>query len=466
MKNRSTKYIRLFFALGYSVFFSEMEAVLPPPDGGYPGGNTAEGQSALFSLTTGTFNTAVGFFSLRNNTEGQFNTATGAGALLANTADRNTATGAAALLSNTTGYRNTAVGAFALSSNTEAGSNTAIGTSALQNNSTGGGNTAIGDGALGSNTIGYFNSAIGYAALANNITGVGNTANGGSALLHNISGGGNTATGDNALIGNTVGTSNTANGALALVANTTGNNNTAIGDYALFNTTNSANTAVGYHALENNTTGNNNIALGAGAGSNAATAHNVICIGTAGQNTSDSFYVGNVFETSIDPDNLPVLIDVTGRLGTQSSSRRFKDNIQPMDKASEAILALKPVTFHYKNDPKCSPRFGLIAEQVAAVHPELVALDKDGEPYTVRYDQINAMLLNEFLKEHKRVEAQQGKIENQEATIAELKSTAARQQKGMELLTAQFKEQAARIQEASLQIGIKGPAVQLAGSGN
>src|SRR5262249_38301793 len=161
----------------------------------------------------------------------------------------------------------------------------------------------------------------------------------------NISGGGNTATGVYALIGNTVGTSNTADGTFALNSNTTGNANTAVGD----------------QALNNSTTGSNNIALGAGAGSNVAAAHNAICIGTAGQDVRDSSYVGNVFETSVDPDDLPVLIDATGRLGTQSSSRRFKDEIRPMDKASEVILALKPVTFHYKNDAKRSPRFGLIA---------------------------------------------------------------------------------------------------------
>ena len=179
---------------------------------------------------------------------------------------------------------------------------------------------------------------------------------------------------------------------------------TAIGVGALgANTSGGANTAVGYGALTNST-GSNSIALGTNAGSNVTTANNVICIGTSGQNVSDGFYVGNVFETFIDADNLPVRIDFRGRLGTQTSSRRFKDHIAPMEKASEAILALNPVKFHYKDDTRRRPEFGLIAEEVAQVDPNLVALDKEGKPYTVRYDQVNAMLLNEFLKEHGKVQ--------------------------------------------------------------
>jgi endosialidase-like protein len=183
----------------------------------------------------------------------------------------------------------------------------------------------------------------------------------------------------------------------------------------------------------------------------------VICIGTIGQNVNDSFYVGNVFETSIDADNLPVRIDFRGRLGTQTSSRRFKDHITPMDKASEAILALNPVTFHYKDDTKCRPEFGLIAEEVAQVDPDLVALDKEGKPYTVRYDQVNAMLLNEFLKEHKKVEAQQATITQlksivgkHEVTIAQQQTdfqcALAEQQKQIQALTTSLQKVTARIE--------------------
>ena len=163
----------------------------------------------------------------------------------------------------------------------------------------------------------------------------------------------------------------------------------------------------------------------------------MICIGTTGQNVSDSFYVGNVFETFIDADNLPVRIDFRGRLGTQSSSRRFKDDIKPMDKASQAILDSQPVTFHYKNDTKRSRQFGLIAEEVAKADPNLVALDKEGKPYTVRYDQVNAMLLNEFLKEHKAFVEEQQKMKNLEALVGGLMATVKKQSEQIQRVSAQ-----------------------------
>jgi uncharacterized coiled-coil protein SlyX len=374
MKNRKTIFTAILLALRSFALSQIAQAVVPAPDGGYPGANTAEGQNALLGLTSGTFNTAVGWFALRSDTTGQFNTALGGGTLLANIGDQNTATGAGALLSNTTGFNNTANGAFALFNNAGGAGNTATGTSALFSNATGGDNTA----------------------------------NGIFALIHNIGG--------------------------------------------------SSNTAIGLNALVNNTSGNNNIALGAGAGSNVVTASNTICIGIAGVDVTDGCYIGHVFEEPLDPDNLTMAIDVNGKVGTLASSRRFKDHIKPMDKTSESILGLKPVTFHYKNDKKCSPRFGLIAEEVADVDPNLVARDKEGKPYSVRYDQVNAMLLNEFLKDHKKVEAQQIKISQQEATIAELESTVAQQQKGMEALSAQLKEQATQIQNVSAQVEISKPA--------
>ena len=189
-------------------------------------------------------------------------------------------------------------------------------------------------------------------------------------------------------------------------------------------------------------------------------------VGVAGE--SNGCYIASIFgQTS---NGLPVLID-SNKLGTNVSSRRYKQNIKPMEKTSEAILALKPVTFQYKSDKTNTPQFGLIAEEVAAVNPDLVVRDKEGKPYSVRYDQVNAMLLNEFLKEHKRVEAQNGKLENQaskiqeqQSTITELKSTVAQQQKGMEALTAQLKEQAAQIQKASTQLEMSRPAAQVVAS--
>jgi Chaperone of endosialidase len=267
----------------------------------------AEGQSALLSLTSGTYNTAVGLFSLITDAEGGFNTAIGAGALLANAADGNTATGAGALLSNATGFNNTAIG------------------------------------------VGSLN------------------------------------------------------------ANSTGNSNTAIGQNA---------------------------------GNGITTGNNVIAIGASGANVNNSCFIGHVrgVQTSIG-DAVPVLIDSAGQLGTLSSSRRFKTDIKPMDNVSEAVLALKPVKFHYKSDKTNTPQFGLIAEEVAELNPDLIVRDKDGEVYTVRYDQINAMLLNEFLKAHR-------KDEKLEATIT-------RQEEQIEAL-------AAGLQKVSARIEMKEPTAQIA----
>jgi Chaperone of endosialidase len=374
-------------------------AVSPAPDGGYPGGNTAEGQNALLQLTTGGFNTAVGYLSLRSNTTNSFNTALGAGALLANTADSNTATGAGALLSNTTGSDNAANGAFALFSNTG-----------------GDDNTATGDSALFSNTTASHNTATGYQALLTNSTGSENTADGVNALAFNTIGENDTASGFDALFGNTTGSGNTATGNNALFSNTTGFANTAIGSEALFNNTGSGNTA-----------------LGAGAGSNVITAAHVICIGIPGEDVSNSCFIGNIYgETTMSGTTLPVIVSNTGQLGTAPSAARFKKEIKPMDRASESILALRPVTFHYKSDTKGTPQFGLVAEEVAAVNPDLIVRDKNGEIYTVRYDAVNAMLLNEFLKEHR--------------TVNELKAMVAQQQKQVEALTAGLQKVSAELE--------------------
>jgi Chaperone of endosialidase len=295
------------------------------------------------------------------------------------------------------------------------GDNTATGYQALYRNTTGISNTAAGSQALLSNTTGNFNTATGDQALNQNTTGSQNNAFGASALSQHMTGDSNNAVGSNALLVDHTGISNNAFGNDALAGNINGNFNTAIGDAAL----------LACH-------GSSNTAIGVGAGANVNTAHNAICIGSPGADVSDSFYVANVFETSIAADNLPVHIDVTGRLGTQSSSRRFKKDIATMERASEAILSLRPVTFHYKTDTKGAPQFGLIAEEVAKVNPALVLPDKEGKPYTVRYDQVNAMLLNEFLKEHRRVQ-------ELEATVAQQRkdseATAVRQQKQIEALT-------------------------------
>jgi len=373
---------------------SGAQAVVPPPDGGYPNFTTAEGTKALQNLTTGSANTAVGWFSLGSVTTGGFNTATGAGSLLFNTADDNTAFGAASLLLNTTGTQNTATGVDALASNNSGAGNTANGAFALSSNSVGIANTATGTAALLSNTTGNFNTATGFSALS---------------------------------------------------ANMTGDGNTAIGRYALTITTGTGNTALGANAGSALTSGANNIDIGVDV-IGAAGESNSIRIGPNLPETSgaSACHIGGIFNQSGDPASMTAVgIDASGKLATVFSSRRFKHDIKPMDKASEAILALKPVTFHYNSDAKNTPCFGLIAEEVAEVNPDLVVRNKDGDIYTVRYDQVNAMLLNEFLKEHR-------KVQEQEATIALLKqdfqSKLGEQQKQIEALTAGLQKVSAQLE--------------------
>ena len=301
--------------------------------------------------------------------------------------------------------------------------NTFAGDNALISNTTGAGNSAFGWQSLSTNTIGNFNTGVGGGALSVNDADS-NTAVGAAALLLNTSGTQNTAVGTDAMALNDSGSFNTANGAFALFNNTEGSDNTATGD----------------NALLNNTTGSDNIALGSSAGSAVIDASNVIAIGSDGGNVSDSCFIGNIRDVQTqNADAIAVVVDSAGQLGTISSSQRFKTAIRPMSKASEAVLALKPVTFHYKTDKTDTPQFGLIAEEVAKVNPDLVVRDKNGEIHTVRYEAVNAMLLNEFLKEH-RVVQEQG------ATIA-------RQQKQIEALTA-------GLQKVNAQLEVSKPAPQ------
>ena len=344
---------------------------------------------------------------------------------------------------------------FALSPTTQAkekpdgdvgGFSTAEGTGALFSLDGGIENTAMGFDALYSDTFGSFNTASGAYALSDNTTGFDNTANGAEALSGNETGDGNTATGFQALGGNETGDNNTANGVAALINNRTGINNTANGADALFHNTGSDNIALGFQAGLNLTTGDNNIDIGnAGVAAEANTIH----IGTQG--TQTNAYMAGIFAVSV-PNGLGVVVDPTGHLGTVASSQRFKDAIKPMDKASEAILALKPVTFHYKKelDPHGVPQFGLVAEEVEKVNPDLVARDDQGKVYSVRYDAVNAMLLNEFLKEHQTVKALKSTVEKQEALIAQqqkdFQATAAHQQKQIEALTAGLQKVSAQVE--------------------
>ena len=363
-----------------------MQSATDTPDpGSISAGNTADGQLALLSLTTGIYNSAFGFYAALSIADQSFDTAVGAGALLLDTAGTNTAVGAGALFSNTTGGDNNAVGAFALFTNDS----------------------------------GFFNNAVGH-----------------SALQSNVDGGQNNAMGD-----------------LALFSNTSGGTNTAVGDDALFSVTEgSSNTGLGDEAGNGITTGSNNTCIGACAGVGIDIGSDIIAIGTPAAGIFANFgptcFIGGINEPTGDPGStVAVLIDSNNNLGTSASTRRVKHDIKPMDKASEVILALKPVTFKYNYDVKNTPCFGLVAEDVAEVDRDLVVLDKEGRPKTVRYDQVNAMLLNEFLKEHKKVEEQQ-------ASISQLKGE-------MQTMVAQLKEQAAQIQKVSAQLEVNKPAPQV-----
>jgi len=395
------KIFKLFVAFTFVclAFSHRAQGVVPPPPGGYPNFTTAAGDHALQALTLGVGNTAIGTFSLFSVTTGNFNTAVGAGSLDLNQADSNTATGAAALLFNTTGTENTANGTAALEFNNIGNFNTASGAFALFSNTTGNQHTAVGYKALFSNIDGANNTAVGFQALESNTLSNLNTAVGSSALESNTTGGGNTATGALALESNVTGSTNTADGHDALQDNTTGDDNTVVGYRAMqLNTTGSGNTAIGEAAGRNQDTGSDNVYIGSG------------IEGVAGE--SNACYIKSIFgQTSA--SGIQVLINSNNKLGTATSSKRFKEDIKPMDKASEALLVLKPVTFHYKKDidPAGTSQFGLVAEDVEKVNPDLVVCDKEGKPYSVRYEQVNAMLLNEFLKEHRKVEQMQKQIE-------------------------------------------------------
>jgi Chaperone of endosialidase len=415
---------------------SPARAVSPPPDGGYPIQNTAEGTDALLSLTTGINNTAIGFIALFSNTTGGNNTATGAVTLNSNTTgSNNTATGAGALSYNTTGDNNTANGFEALVHNTIGFSNTATGRRALFFNWAGSSNTAMGFNSLHGNQTGGSNTAMGVDSLFWNQTGSSNTATGRGALYSNISGGDNTAMGYNALPSNTIGGSNTAIGLNALLNNTTGGFNIALGQ----------------GAGSNLTTGNNNIAIGA---FRAAGESNTMRLGRAGVQLR-TFIAG--IRGRVVPGGVGVIAGLDGQLGAVVSSARFKEAIKPMDEASEAILALKPVTFRYKRelDPEGIPQFGLVAEEVEKVNPDLVVRDGQGRVNSVRYEAVNAMLLNEFLKEHR-------KVQEVEAALARQQKDFAQQ---INALAASLKEQALQIQTLSSQHEAGKPVTSTAAGG-
>ena len=402
-------------------------AVIPPPDGGYPGENTAEGQDALLNLTTGTFNTAVGFRSLTSDTDGSFNTAVGAGTLLLDVGDQtsgegtqNTATGAWALLSNSIGRENTANGAFALLAIQKAPSTPP---SALRRSQ------ITWTEATTQPPVTEHSLAM-YTARRTRLS-----------VLHR-----SPAT---PLV-----TRTRPSVIMRFCPTVTADGNTAVGE-ALSSNIGTVNTAIGFSALENNTTGGGNIAVGSGAGESIITGSSNIDIGNTGfGDESNTIRIGssqtkavmvNIFGMTVG-GAAQVYVNANGLLGTSTSSARFKTNIRDMGATSETLLALRPVTFRYKPelDPEGIAQFGLVAEEVEKVNPNLVVRDKEGKPYTVRYDAVNAMLLNEFLKEHQRVEDLRKDFH---ATVVQL--------------TAQLREQAAQIQRVSAQLEASKPARQV-----
>jgi len=425
----------------------------PSPDGCYAAFTTAEGCNALALLGAGVGNTALGWYSLFLVGGGNFNTGTGAGTLALTTASGNTATGAGAMLLNASGRRNTAAGEDTLLYNDTGLYNGAFGAFALFNNTNGFSNNAMGDSALLSNVHGAQNTALGDLALANNdftADGLGNfnTAVGAETLLNNTNGDSNNAVGAYALSGNTIGIFNQAMGVLALSSNLVGSANIAIGDSTLVNLgtggPSSFNTAIGDFAGGALTSGSDNIYIGATSGGPAVES-GAIRIG-------DPLFVSGCWIAGIFGNltpGVPVFINALGKLSTTPSSQRYKEDIKRMDKASEALFALNPVTFRYKKefDATGTPQFGLVAEEVAKVNPDLVYRDNEGKIYSVRYEAVNAMLLNEFIKEHRTVEKQQATMASQEAQI--------------KWLTETVKQQATQIQKVSAQVEMIRPTPQV-----
>ncbi len=359
-------------------------AVTPPPDGGYPNDNTAEGEDALFSLTTGALNVAVGTDALYRNTTGGANVALGVESLKA----------------NTTGHDNLAAGYQSLYSNTSGFTNIAMGTQALYYNQNGIDNLAIGYAAMVGNTNGSANIGIGYEALFLNKSGSFNVGVGLSALYNNF----------------------------------TGNNNVAVGVQALCQLNGGKNNiALGTLAGESLISGDHNIIIGHdGVGVESG----AIRIGMEGTQTKT--YIAGILHSGL-ADGVAVGISATGQLGVRPGAARFQERVAPMGGASEELHALRPVTFRYGKaiDATGARQFGLVAEEVAKVDPTLVTCDEKGEPYAVRSEAVNAMLLNEFLKEHQKVGAQEKEIAALKATVSKLAAAVEKQSEQLQKVSAQ-----------------------------
>jgi trimeric autotransporter adhesin len=438
---------RLIHSYGWENFFAGTNAGNFTTVGS---ANTASGAMALYSNVSGNNNTASGWSALYSNTNGQDNTAIGTSALYTNTTGgANSANGAMALSKNTTGYHNTANGWSALSKNTIGIENTASGASALLYNTTAGGNTAVGNMALRSQSftngdtawytyntaVGYqalysnnpsttsdgkLNTAVGSSALYKNTTGASNMASGAGALSMNTTGAGNTASGTGALLNNGEGNYNTAGGLSALNNNNSGSYNTAFGTSALYKSNGSSNTAIGRMAGSNLVSGDNNIYIGASVQPASNTESNTLRIGSG----ISSVFISGISGATASGGSA-VYVNTSGQLGTVNSSRRYKEDIRDMGDATDDLMKLRPVTFYYKKEYADGPRllqYGLIAEEVAEVYPGLVQYNDKGEPNTVYYQFVNAMLLNEVQKQHRRIEEHEELINLQGEMIKELKA--------------------------------------------
>lgn len=358
--------------------------------------NTADGYDALYSNTTGIYNTGIGAFALTLNTTGKYNTATGYVALYSNTdGGFNTADGHDALYGNTTGGFNTASGSFALKANTTGGYNTANGSNALTANTTGGFNTATGAAALYANTTGYYNVALGYEALDANQEGSSNVAAGTAALY-----------------ANTTGNYNVALGYEALDANVHGGNNVAVGANALLALNGNGNIALGFNAGRNTTSGNSNIYIGHPGIKGAES--KVIRIGI-GQTKA---FMAGIAGTPL--SGATVVVRSNGQLGVVASSARYKQDIHSLDDASDRLARLRPVSFRYKSEPQAT-HYGLIAEEVDKVMPELVVRDEQNRPESVQYLEIIPLLLHQWKAQQAEIARQHALIERQEAELAELR---------------------------------------------
>jgi trimeric autotransporter adhesin len=401
--------------------------------------NVAVGADALSHVSTGNANTATGFAALFNNTTGSSNTSTGWGSMNFNTSGVvNEAFGVDALYNNTSGGYNVALGAAALYTNSTGNYNVAVGHRALSGNTVGSYNTGVGRWALYSNTTGNYNMAIGGYTLYSNTTGSANNATGYGALYNNTTANYNSAVGNNALYSNTTGAQNTANGVLALFANSTGSNNVA----------------VGYNAASGVAGGNsNNIHIGSvGSSGDSAT----IRIGNVG--TQTSFFAAGISGAGV--SGVGVVVSSSGQLGVALSSRRFKEDIHDMGDASDGLMRLRPVTFRYKqpaDDGSKPVQYGLIAEEVAEVYPDLVAHSVDGQIETVKYQLLDPMLLNEVQRQNALILKQRSELDAQQAQIKELASQ-------MKLIEASLRS-SHKTGRATLASAQTQPASSLAGNG-